>query len=364
MRPRVPVLFAGFALALDLVLSAHLAHADALDDAIASRCALEPRLADTAGALLHDHDPIDRESLRANAESHGIAAPSVRAWVGRGTPDAVREAALAWLTSQNTQPGWSHCASARDGTLVAVVMVPRLARLDGPLTPADLDEHRHFRVTLPEGARTPVCMVQRPDGAVDHCDPADVSFPTRGDYAFQILADTAQGPLPFATWHVHAGAPDPAPTDDEDPATPDAQPTNTFQLLSAINRVRARTGHEPLRSDPMLSELAHQRAVMLAARGAVAHAIVRDDTPVTRLRAAGVSADRVAENVARAHSIGEASARLDASPSHRANRIDPALDAVGIGVATVGSDVYLVELYAARPRIAAGITGGTTEDAP
>ncbi|MEI8259566.1 MAG: CAP domain-containing protein, partial [Deltaproteobacteria bacterium] len=174
----------------------------------------------------------------------------------------------------------------------------------------------------------------------------------RGDYAFQILAETAQGPLPFATWHIHAGPPS-TDADGADIAA-ESQPTNSLQLLGAINRVRARAGCEALRPDPMLAEVAQGRAIALAARGAVAHALVRDDSPVTRLNAAGISVDRVAENVARAHTIGEASSRLDASPSHRANRIDPAVDTVGIGVATVGDDVYLVELYAARPRIGAG----------
>ncbi len=350
MRPRLSSILAALFLALSCI--SQIAHADALDDALASQCPVDARLANTASRLLREHAPIDRAALRDDAEAHGVPAPSVRAWVGRGSPAALLDGAVAFVTAQHAPPSWARCALARGTDTVALVMVPRLASLTGSLAPAAVDEHRRFDVTLPPGARAPVCMRQAPDGAVDRCDTSDLHFGARGEYAFQILAETAQGPLPFATWHVRAG-----PPGADGSVVPDAQPTNALQLLGAINRVRARVGCDALRPDPMLAEVARQRAVTLAARGAVAHALVRDDSPVTRLRAAGISVDRVAENVARAHSIGEASSRLDASPSHRANRVDPAIDTVGIGVATEGDDVYVVELYAARPRIGAAGSG-------
>ena len=356
MRSRTPLWLAATSLVLDLLLSTHLAHADALDDAIAAHCTPDPRLGETAALLLREHDPIDREALRNDAERHGVMAPSVRGWVARGGIDAIATAASEWLAHQSSSAAWSRCAVARGDDTIAVAMVPRVATIAGNVTSAAVDEHRAFGITLPAGARAATCVLQAPDGTVSRCRFDDVTFPTPGPYTFQAIAETARGPLPFATWHVHAtaSAGDGATTlaSATDSINAAARPNNAYQVLAAINHARARTGREALRSDPMLAELAHARATMLAAHGAVAHALRPDDSPVVRLGAAGITADRVAENVARAHTVGEASERLDASPSHRANRIDESVDAVGIGVATVGDDVYLVELFAAHPRIA------------
>jgi uncharacterized protein YkwD len=358
MHSRVPIWLAAAAVLIDLLLSTHVARADALDDALAAQCANESRLGETAGLLLRDHDPIDREALRRDAERHGVFAPSVRAWVARGGVDALASSAAAWLANQNAPAAWARCAIARDGDLAAMVFVPRVASVAGTFTSAALEEHRAFQVTLPAGARSPTCVLEAPDGSVSRCRLDDVHFEMPGAYAIQVLAETSRGPMPFATWHVYAGNGIVAVRENADNV---AQPTNAFQVLAAINRVRVRAGRETVRVDPMLTELARSRAATLAARGEVAHGLRRDDSPVTRLANAGISADRVAENVARARSVAEASARLDASPSHRANRIDETVDAVGIGIATVGEDVYLVELYAARPRIAAAPLHGGTE---
>lgn len=338
--------------ALVVVLSSKVrnARADALDDALAARCTLDGRLVATASRLLREHEPIDRAALRDDAETHAVPAPSVRAWVGRGSPTALLDGAIAFVTAQSSPTSWARCAVARGSDLLALVLVPRLAALTGSLAPAAMEEHRRFVATLPPGARASSCVMQSPDGTVGRCDPGDVHFALRGTYTFQILAETAQGPLPFATWHIHAGAPETQPG--TEPGANEA-PAHASQLLAAINRARAQAGLDALRADPMLGEIARLRAVTLAAHGTVAHALAPDDSPVARLRAADITVDRVAENVARAHSVGEASSGLDASPSHHANRIDPAVDTVGIGIATAGDDVYVVELYAARPRLVA-----------
>ena len=72
------------------------------------------------------------------------------------------------------------------------------------------------------------------------------------------------------------------------------------------------------------------------------------DTPVDRLRAAGATAERVAENLARARSLAVAHARIARFAAHRANLLDAAVDAVGVGVAHAGAWLYVVELLATR----------------
>ena len=76
--------------------------------------------------------------------------------------------------------------------------------------------------------------------------------------------------------------------------------------------------------------------------------------PGTDLAAAQVVAERVAENLARAQTLTDAHARWMGSPSHRANALDPALDALGIGVASRDGELYVVALFATHPALSAG----------
>ena len=64
-------------------------------------------------------------------------------------------------------------------------------------------------------------------------------------------------------------------------------------------------------------------------------------------------AERVAENLARAQSLTDAHARWMGSPSHRANVLDPALDALGVGVAAREGELFVVELFATHPTLTA-----------
>jgi uncharacterized protein YkwD len=42
------------------------------------------------------------------------------------------------------------------------------------------------------------------------------------------------------------------------------------------------------------------------------------------------------------------------SPSHRANALDPALDALGLGVASRDGELYVVALFATHPALSDG----------
>ena len=326
-----------------------------LINAVASRCTLDTRLSSVAHAALEHHEPLDGNALRDLAEQGGVYAPSVRGWVGRGSDEGIAVAADRWLVSQGATAEWARCAAARHNDDWAIVLVPRLAGVSSGGARVEVGNVVRYSVTLPSGASHPLLVVARPHGAVVQLDasaPADVTFDEPGAYALQVLAATPHGPMPFATWHVTAGA---APVVD---AAADAVPTTSpaprseYQWLAALNEARAQAGVPPLRADPMLGEIAGERARQLAALSLVAHVLGARDSPVSRLARAHVVVDRVAENVVRAATIADASQRLDASPSHHANRVDPSVDAVGIGVATVGEHVYVVELFAARPRIA------------
>jgi uncharacterized protein YkwD len=277
----------------------------------------------------------------------------VRTWIGRGDAGAVAVVASQWLRSQHEpfDRDGARCASMHDGDTWAVVLVPRYAEIDAaPVTDVD-SAVVHFGIQLPSGATGPTLMVVAPDGRAAPAPTFDVHFDRDGIYALQWIATTDRGPLPFATWHARVG-------DARLARSAEHPAENTFQVFAGINRARAAVGAAPLRRDPLLDAIAAERARTLAARGAIEHGTGSGDSPVSRMVRNRVGADRVAENVARGHSTADANARLAASPSHLANRLDPTLDAVGFGIATLGDDVYLVELYATRPRI----DGTSTED--
>jgi uncharacterized protein YkwD len=67
----------------------------------------------------------------------------------------------------------------------------------------------------------------------------------------------------------------------------------------------------------------------------------------SRLRQAGYTTHRAAENLARSSTPQRAHAQLMESPSHRANILDPALTHVGIGVAEREGELLVTQIYVA-----------------
>ncbi len=331
-----------------IVFVAPVAFAGPVEDAVAARCTVDPRLSRAAAAALAPADHLDVSALRTLAEHDGLAAPAVHAVVIRGINDTARAAAVSrWLDARNVTPA-SRCAMASHGDLVAVALVPRCAEVR-PLDPtAAPGATRSYVFGLPPGGVTdPVLVVALPAGAVESIPviadgPTRVRFRDPGDYALQLVVTTDGGPAPVATWHVSVG--------DSHANAPRARAVHApWDVLAAVNAMRVRAGLPALRADPLLAQVAGRYASRLAARAEVVHEPSPGDSPVARLAAAHIIADRVAENVARAPTLALAHARLLASPSHRANLLDPVVDTLGIGIASSGEDVYLVELLAAHP---------------
>ena len=330
-----------------LCLGAPAAGAGTLDDALRARCTPDSRLADSVTAAMRPADHLDAAALRRLAEGAGLPAAAVHAIVVRGPDEATRAAEVTrWLDARRLSPG-ARCAAAVAGDLVAVALVPHSAEVS-PLDPAATPgSSRDYVFSLPEGTRAPSLVIALPSGGVDRMPvaldgPTTVRFTDHGEYTLQLVVATDAGPTPLATWHVQVGAPQAA-----QPAPRTV--SNPRDVLAAVNALRAQAGLAVLRADPLLTRVATEYAARLAARSEVAHGASAGDSPVARLAEAHVTAERVAENVARAPSLAAAHARLAASPSHRANLMDRYVDAAGVGTATAGDDVYLVELMATHP---------------
>lgn len=326
-------------LTLCLLLAARAAAADPAGDALAAACRPDGRLLPAARAALAAEAPTP-DAQRARTEAAGMFAPTVHTVVLPSADPAAITAAVERARHPALLP---RCAIATDGTRVAVAIAPRVVEV--------LTSHAHgattIRAALPQAVTDARLAATDRDGAVTVL-PFDatgsVLLPVRLSPAtLQVIATLGDGPVPLATWHPAPVAPTPAET-----------LTDGRDLLAAINRERARLGAPALRRDPLLDRVAVAHARNLAGRGVLAHRPTPEDGPVERLQRARVGAERVAENLARAQTLTDAHARWMASPSHRANVLDPALDTLGLGVATREGELYVVELFATHPTLSAG----------
>jgi hypothetical protein len=114
-------------------------------------------------------------------------------------------------------------------------------------------------------------------------------------------------------------------------------------LLNAANRDRAAAGLHPLKWDNALAEAAHQHALRLARANTLSHQLPGEPPMQDRARQAGARFSMIAENVAEGPSVAGLHTQWMNSPPHRANLLDPELNAVGISVVQSGNVYFAVE---------------------
>jgi len=324
-----------------------------LDDALARRCTVDRAMLPATRAALDDPRAFEAATLRALTEREGLPAPAVHAVVLRANdPEALARAVGGWLDGRAVSPALSRCAWSRQDDLVAVALAPRVVTFER--TPGDGPATRRWRFMIPAGVSRPRVVITAPDGRVREVEVsaegvAQGALNTTGTHVVQLMAEGATGPSPFALWHEDvSGSVGARPS-----STQAGSMSASAQVLVALNVLRREAGLAPLRRDPLLDRVASEYAQRIAAERAVAHTPSPGDSPVERLAGAHITAERVAENIARAPELALAHTRLVASPAHRANILDASLDAVGFGVTRSSGSVYLVELFAARPSLRA-----------
>jgi uncharacterized protein YkwD len=123
-------------------------------------------------------------------------------------------------------------------------------------------------------------------------------------------------------------------------ATPAAEPNGTeLALFELTNQERARAGLAGLRFDPQALTVARARAAAQQAQSPLRHENAAGEYAVApMLSASGLAFTLAGENLARVPSqLPDAAGRADQllmnSPTHRANILEPAFDAVAIGTA-------------------------------
>jgi uncharacterized protein YkwD len=167
-----------------------------------------------------------------------------------------------------------------------------------------------------------------------------------GAFLVQVLAAVTTGPRPVIEAMVFASEEPPtsfasARVPGEAAADPFLDPRATLYAILAEARTLER--RPPLARSPELEALAQAHAEAMHRAGRLGHDIGRGTVD----QRAGLDPRRVGENVARAPTAVRAHRVLWASPSHRANILDPRFDNVGIGVSrTAGGAVWVCQIFA------------------
>jgi uncharacterized protein YkwD len=128
-------------------------------------------------------------------------------------------------------------------------------------------------------------------------------------------------------------------------------PAPERELLELVNQERKNAGLEPLKWDANLAEAAELHTRELAGHRALSHRFPGEAELTQRVSATGARFNAVAENVALADTPEDAHLGLMNSPGHRANIMNPKYNAVGIGVVTVRSHMYVTQDFAHVVRV-------------
>jgi len=130
-------------------------------------------------------------------------------------------------------------------------------------------------------------------------------------------------------------------------SSPPSASTAESMLLRAANRDRAAAGLKPLQWDPALAAAARQHAQRMVHMNTLSHQFPGEPPMQDRARQAGARFSLIAENVAEGTNVPGLHTRWMNSPPHRANLLDPGLNAVGIAVVQGGKMLFAVEDFAA-----------------
>ena len=125
-----------------------------------------------------------------------------------------------------------------------------------------------------------------------------------------------------------------------------AQSVSEQYLLAAAQQERAARGLPPLQSEQHLSLAARRHAYEMARRQEISHQFAGEAGLAERAGEAGAHFSLVTENVAEASNSALIHDLWMNSAGHRANLLDPHVNAVGIAVVQSRGQLYAVEDFA------------------
>ena len=118
------------------------------------------------------------------------------------------------------------------------------------------------------------------------------------------------------------------------------------EIVALINQERTSRGLQPLTVDGRLTSAARQHTGLMLRYRTLSHQFDGEERLSIRFAGQEIRSDQQAENVAYAGDVAEAHRTLMHSPGHRANILNPNYNAVGVGIAWLGSQIYVTEDFA------------------
>lgn len=128
----------------------------------------------------------------------------------------------------------------------------------------------------------------------------------------------------------------------QSPDIPSAISLQEQSLFAATNRARADQGLAPLRWDDALAAAAKTHAEWIVQNSQLSHQYPGEADLAARAAQTGAHFQSVAENIAMGASAGQIQKQWMNSPPHRANILDPQLNAVGFSVIERAGYLYAV----------------------
>jgi uncharacterized protein YkwD len=132
----------------------------------------------------------------------------------------------------------------------------------------------------------------------------------------------------------------------ENPVMTATEQNAASDIILDANSDRSSYRLNPLREDPKLTQAAWDHAQRMVASGALTHQVSGEPDLIVRVQQAGVRCNTVAENVAEAPTAGQINDEWMHSTAHRANLLDPRVNAIGVAVVRQHGELYAVEDFA------------------
>jgi hypothetical protein len=245
-------------------------------------------------------------------------------------------------------------ATSQDGKLSVVIVLHAIAKATLRPMPASVavGEQVSFEADIAFPAKAARVVLLGPSGpprtVPSTFDGKHVvaRFPaaTRGGFVAQLVVDTESGPAPVLESAFFA---DVAPSTEAFLGPKVVAPTAAAvdpeaELLALI--ASARTSGV-LKRSPALDAVARAHTEVMLRDKNLAH-VVGGKGPDDRVRAAGIQARVIGENVAFAGTVRDAHENLMASPSHRGNIVSEKFTEIGLAVLTdEANHVWVTEVF-------------------
>ncbi len=125
-----------------------------------------------------------------------------------------------------------------------------------------------------------------------------------------------------------------------------AEQSAAAELFQAANEDRAPNNLQSLHNDPDLTKAAWLHAQRMVQSGTLSHKLPGEPGLIVRVQQAGVHCSTVSENVAEGPTAGKINDEWMHSASHRANLLDPRVNAVGIAIVKQDGKLFAVQDFA------------------